>query len=555
MVPSRTFVIHACALLACTASLGVVHHGSADDINWSGGSGWWNDAAQWDLGRVPAAEDYVYINSSSASNISVQYADAEPPDLGWVYLDNSNTALTTLLVQQDAIVALGFSVGDVGKARIHQNAGDLTAPLGFILGDTGENSVGVYNLFGGSLTGGFREYIGNAGLGLFNQSAGDHVFSGGIYLGHLQTGQGVYNFSGTAEVRCDAMYVGEAGSGDVNVNGGLMNIDFDLVLGVQTGASGTLTLNDGTITVLGDVIVGDEGQGDLLQSGGSLTCQALRIQNQGAAVGTYRIGAGSLQVADVFISRGAPRGTSTSRFAIDAPDATLCITNRLVFGINSNYTASAGAELRMKGSDFENECTNAAALTDLVNTTLVFEGGPDDISMFEAASSDSGTSPDGLSDNFAIGSIILGGDDVGHLKIVDVVDNQQDGPDNEVLYVHAIELGDGSTLDLNGHTVYYESLTEAAGSTIELNGGLLAAIQQPNTCPADVDPYIGPGNWGDGIVGIPDFYAMLQHWGSCPISDDCPWDCASEQAGGVGDGVIDINDFMYLLQHWGPCQP
>jgi hypothetical protein len=65
-----------------------------------------------------------------------------------------------------------------------------------------------------------------------------------------------------------------------------------------------------------------------------------------------------------------------------------------------------------------------------------------------------------------------------------------------------------------------------------------------DACPWDVAP-----GTGDGIVGVDDFFGLLQNWGPCPVGD-CPWDMAPEPL----DGVVGVDDFFALLQHWGPCE-
>jgi hypothetical protein len=62
------------------------------------------------------------------------------------------------------------------------------------------------------------------------------------------------------------------------------------------------------------------------------------------------------------------------------------------------------------------------------------------------------------------------------------------------------------------------------------------------TCAADLAPQPR-----DGQVGVEDFFAVLQHWGPCPITA-CPWDCAEP-----ADGEVGVEDFFFVLQHWGPC--
>jgi hypothetical protein len=58
--------------------------------------------------------------------------------------------------------------------------------------------------------------------------------------------------------------------------------------------------------------------------------------------------------------------------------------------------------------------------------------------------------------------------------------------------------------------------------------------------PADAD--------GDFVLGVPDFFSLLQHWGACATPPSfCPWDAAPEG----GDGLVNVDDFFYLLQNWG----
>ena len=50
----------------------------------------------------------------------------------------------------------------------------------------------------------------------------------------------------------------------------------------------------------------------------------------------------------------------------------------------------------------------------------------------------------------------------------------------------------------------------------------------------------------DGIVGIDDFYALLDAWGPCP--DPCPPFCAADFDGDCSVGILDL---LVLLGNWG----
>jgi hypothetical protein len=66
-------------------------------------------------------------------------------------------------------------------------------------------------------------------------------------------------------------------------------------------------------------------------------------------------------------------------------------------------------------------------------------------------------------------------------------------------------------------------------------------------CPWDIEP---PG--GDDVVGVDDFFAVLQNWGHCPTPPAaCPWDTAGDAD--EPDGMVGVADFFALLQNWGPC--
>ncbi|MFB3894663.1 MAG: hypothetical protein ACE15C_21895 [Phycisphaerae bacterium] len=98
----------------------------------------------------------------------------------------------------------------------------------------------------------------------------------------------------------------------------------------------------------------------------------------------------------------------------------------------------------------------------------------------EVAGLDMGAVPSGLDDNFALGTLTLGGADVGNVKLVDSTDNQPSWSGREALYVSDLVLGSGSSLDLNGINLYYGSLVDNGG-TVTLNGGSLTQISEPAT--------------------------------------------------------------------------
>jgi hypothetical protein len=85
--------------------------------------------------------------------------------------------------------------------------------------------------------------------------------------------------------------------------------------------------------------------------------------------------------------------------------------------------------------------------------------------------------------------------------------------------------------DVSLDVVTVNADTGSTGGSVSV----LLSVPIPPPCPGDcqIDP--------DGVVGIPDFLAMLAQWGN-------PGPCDLD-----GDGVVGIGDFLQLLADWGTC--
>ena len=82
--------------------------------------------------------------------------------------------------------------------------------------------------------------------------------------------------------------------------------------------------------------------------------------------------------------------------------------------------------------------------------------------------------------NFAVGTLQIGGNQPGHLRLVDKFVNQLRWGQGEALYVHNLIISPGSSLDLDGQLLYYSSFTNLGGSVHE-NGGRLVLVPEPTT--------------------------------------------------------------------------
>jgi len=313
-----------------------------------------------------------------------------------------------------------------------------------------------------------------------------------------------------------------------------------------------LTITDGRIAA-GTVLliapaeyVGYHGTGTFDQAIGTNMVGALYIGRHAGSVGTYIISGGALLAGEVHVGVDG-EGT----LAVTGPTADITVTGKLSFGTDSTFTAVAGTEIHMIGAAMENESTYPVALGGLGNTTLVFDGGAV-VNPMEVAGAIDG----GLVGNFALGALVLGRDDVGWVGLVDAYDNGRRGAaGRECLFVHALDIGEGSWLDVNGLPLYVAGDVAATldgwiadGTLIDSTGaaGLDAAYIAASDWTVVLGAGVMPGDAnGDGFADDYDLAILLGNWGSAPLG----WAMGDF----TGDGVVDDSDISVLLASWtGP---
>ena len=385
--------------------------------------------------KTVRAEDTYWVGTTGDwfDPANWQYKVPEAGDAA--YIDNGGTAEIGAGSAQAQIVYAGFA----NTGSINHTGG--TVGLGEIfLGHFG-NSIGIYNLSGtGGLTTTSRQVIGweSGSKGIFNQTGGTNSTSSYIVLGYFSGSEGTYNLSGTGQViSAGNQRVGyrNGSTGIFNQSGGDNSVGQNLILGSDAGSNGRYTI-----------------------SGGTLTAKELQVGSFGAG-----------------------------RFDIESSSASITLSD-LLFGADSVFTAVSGSTIHMTGSSLDNWNTDETDLSGLNNLSLIFEGGAG-VGTFEVAGQDIRPVMSGLDENFALDALILGGDDIGQVQLVDWRDNM---PGTEALYVKHFILGNGSYLDLNGLNLYYLTFTDY-GRTIDLKGGQLAQIPAPGT--------LVLGSIGVGFVG------------------------------------------------------
>ncbi len=198
--------------------------------------------------------------------------------------------------------------------------------------------------------------------------------------------------------------------------------------------------------------------------------------------GTLR--AGLLWVGPLFHDSG---DESRNELAISHPTAELVIDRALngspaagyaAFHRNSQLSAVPGSHIRMRDTRFLLESDEPENFADLINLTLTFEGSPEDGKHMEVMGLDVGPVDAGFDLNFALGTLELGGEGFGWVKLDDWADNHPDSEVAEALYVDTLILHAESILELNGFNLYYRHLVDEGGTVIGA-GGAMVLVPEP----------------------------------------------------------------------------
>lgn len=395
----------------------------------------------------------------------------------------------------------------VNTGGIHEGG----VSLGYVQGSEGE-----YHLQGSGQLKSARTIIGLLGQGRFfhtsgTHSAGDVVLasaSGGEGLYQLsgsgtltaagrltvgQKGQGAFELSGEGAVSSVGLVVGDEGAGLFRQTGGSVTVAEErkyrrsLVLGLATGATGRYELSGGRLLVAADEYIGSSGTGTFVQTGGEHVTGEMHIQK-----GSYSIGgSGRLDVTELHLLKGTAFNqegghvlirdwgdlasnytlaggvlegsilsvgmntsvTQPSTLKITSPDARIKSTTTLTIGLRGGLEAVPGATVELTGTAFHWMGTDPARLAGLGHLTVLAKGGPGKMTYLEAA----GLRDGGFADNFALGRLIVGDETaVGRVALKDTVNNGRRAGGSEALFVRDLLINPGSSLDLNGLSLYVE---------------------------------------------------------------------------------------------------
>ncbi|MBP5319893.1 MAG: autotransporter-associated beta strand repeat-containing protein, partial [Kiritimatiellae bacterium] len=272
------------SLTAVALVAGFVSCATAADVIWSGTTGSYTDATQWDGGAVPTAEDTAKIGSGAT--VSLTGSDEQNAKNVYVgYVENDSVAAQFLfsgLLRVNDTFLLGQTQGSAGA--VEQTGGALTTVVGhdpsFSIGyqkDGGNGAVSTYKLSDGSITvTAGTGHVGSFGNGIFEMSGGTFTISSWFVLAWQAGSSGTMDLSGGTLTQTSAgqgLIIGEHGTASLTVrdngvvenvgrlsmngnssitvkNGGRLTAAF-LARQNNDGDNPVITLDGGTLTMTG----------------------------------------------------------------------------------------------------------------------------------------------------------------------------------------------------------------------------------------------------------------------------------------------------------------
>jgi hypothetical protein len=435
------------------------------------------------LGQYTGQGTYVLSNGSVSSEKIYIGGSGGTGDGNWVQTGGTASCQYVYVLGHGHGSAMYLGGGSMTaiQMRVTGTAGAVVRHTGGLLNLTG---TGYYDgIWVSSSSGQFGEYrlsgtgritarnlfVGEEGAGSFDQTGGNVVLSDKLSVGYWWDSKGTYCLRGGT--LSDAVaYVGYQGDGNFLQQDGTHVVTGTLYVGYERYnaqyAVGVYTLSRGRLSEA-NLVIGYKGIGAFVQTGGSCTVGLgvnLGIQAGGSwpdGTGTFSISGGTCR-ASAFNVGVAGRGD----LQVLGPDANLEIVSSLSFGSKGGLTALPGSAIHLVGPSSRVQCqtVDANRMAGLQNLRVVFEGGTT-WSYWERAGRNLGADPNGFQKNFCLDTLQLGGALVGKVRLLDAVDNELDGANNDVLYVGDLLIASGSVLDLYGSTVYVQDRLVLDGNT------------------------------------------------------------------------------------------
>ncbi|MEZ0276999.1 MAG: beta strand repeat-containing protein, partial [Roseimicrobium sp.] len=182
--------------------------------------------------------------------------------------------------------------------------------------------------------------IGEAGVGVLNQSGGAHA-TPTFVLGNQSGSSGTYNQSaGAVAVGSGGIsFIGNNGTGTYYQTGGT-HTAWRMFIGSGIGASGTYRQRGGELQVNGELKLGTEGSGLLEHSSGTVAASPLTIADQPTARGSYMLTGGTLTTSNSIVGHSGS-GVFTQTGGTHTITGTLYLGD-IVTGVGT-YNAEGGS--------------------------------------------------------------------------------------------------------------------------------------------------------------------------------------------------------------------
>lgn len=455
-----------CKAFVCLLIVFAVGYGQswAQETHYNSASGDWSTTGNWTNGE-PDSSTTAYVGSDSGASTATVNVTQSGETCDYLYVGKGSGNQGTVVVSNGASLSSseGIYVGSDTSGTVTQNGGTISASY-ITLGNGNSGSLGVYEFNGGILN-----------------------------ASNLTVGK---------DWKCD---------GTFTQNGGQVFVS-TLNVGSLTGGDGDYILEDGDLNISGNLSTSPETWSQLRQYGGNVDTYSMSgyscyYKHGGSfsvqaniticdTIGLFQqIGGDATFKSDVSFECGGYVHIDGGQIRIDGNLNAFDRLGQDCFGV---FTVAEGALLSVGGNitvdntiyfrsfatkvegDFVNRCSNSPgeeSITDNFSSMQVqFEGGS---SQIETAGKNLGAIEEAFEDNFEFDELIIGGDEISTVQLVNAFDNQPQWVGVESLYVNTLVVNAGSTLDLNGFTIYYKSGSFDPSGSILYNGGSLIQVPEP----------------------------------------------------------------------------
>jgi hypothetical protein len=306
--------------------------------NWTDGTQWRAGvpptAGQdvWITNAFSGSQTITFDQGNSSLTYNSLTLDATGGGTNQLYIaSNTLTASGAEYIGNSGAIG-GGSGAVVQIGGTHSLSGSASIYLGYNPSD-----LGTYALSSGTLGAG-AEYVGFNGTGNFIQTDGTNAFNGGsgsLYVGANIGSTGTYTLSGGSLSNIQDVfysggneYIGNQGIGDFNQSGG-SNTTFFLSIG-SNGGTGTYQLGAGA-TLNARIGIGESGKGAFVQTGGALVGNIIDL-----TVGSYSVSGGVIITSTEFVHGGVfnQSGGANTTAGLGVGDAA---------GSTGTYTFSSGS--------------------------------------------------------------------------------------------------------------------------------------------------------------------------------------------------------------------